>query len=668
MRESQIELSDTQSKLLPLQLELHKTKRETELHEATSTDTQQQLESRVAELRKYRDETSSRLHQLENELRNGKEENACLQISLRGSQEYSKIQDDKVDGYLKRIKDLEADHASLISTHTHEMREKDKMVQMCKAHREEAHARAEQLEAKLAGTKEASASQLAQLKVKMQAMIDRTNDKLDSEKTKSDAKIKALSQQLAEAVCHMPVIAQGSAAVLINGTVEFESMGTTAMYNRVVVAERERDEANRKRTEAEIYLQRILKDVETKAPVIAAKQRDLNRVLESNSHLSQRLDEVVNQNQILLEAIEKAECSAQTAIEEAQVLEQANRDLSAQVQHLLKASQEKKTNGAIGAGTRIRASDGPETSVALIEASSEHVSDYLTTFKDVSELQTRNEQLLKVVRKLRLESEKFSVKVQHGAGTRASEVASSSDALKALMNEVKSLREARQLTEQKVLVLIQQNEMYKLMLAESDATMTSKTPGAIIPGPFSSDTSPTTKFRQQDAWALAQSEEEKNRFKEKLIRAQEAEKLLNESLEKVREEAGMLRLDKAQAASEARHHRERASRMEESLKIAQTDSASALQRRLDLEKILLEQQRECRVKEDQVVELQTKLREEQDSRRRAEIDFEINQSYVTRLEKSLADQRNEMKVGDKAPHLLLLLWYHPHIRHFGLFF
>lgn len=648
LRDSHVALSDAQCRLLPLQLELSKTAREKELLQQSVEVLEQQLEVRTTDLGKSRRESSSHIAELENELRTTVDDKKALHSSVKSLQEQLKSQELKLDSFLKRTKDLETDAAKMISTHLHEMKEKDKMVQLCKMHREEAHAKIEELENSLVIAKESSARQFSQHKDKIEALVAKNKESLAAEKASSEEQIRVLTEKLSDVSRDIPVVPfESSQVVTVAAHLEFESMGVTAMYNRVVIAERERDEANLKRTEAEIFLGRILKDVECKAPIIAAKQRDLNRVLEINGQLSKRLDEVLLEVSTVQERLEKADSINKSSLEEVQSLEQANKDLSAQVQHLLKASLDRDSKGSQSTSAYLISSESTiEIDQYEQPGNNGVVSNYLMTFKDVAELQARNEQLLKVVRKLSLDYEK-SINANHiytSNGTSESESVNK-ETLEALTREIKDLREAREMTEQMALGLVQQNEMYKVMLAEQDAHLLSRSNAITSPRITNSGDHPLalTKTKQDLMWKLTQSEEEKNRLRDKQVRMEESEKLLNETLERARMEAGTLRLEKAQAVSEARHQAERASRLEETLKVAQDDCSTALQRRLDLDRLLLELQKECRCKDDRAADLQEKLRDEQDARRRAEIETDVSKTSFARMEKAMADQREEIK-------------------------
>ena len=79
----------------------------------------------------------------------------------------------------------------------------------------------------------------------------------------------------------------------------------------------------------------------------------------------------------------------------------------------------------------------------------------------------------------------------------------------------------------------------------------------------------------------------------------------------------------AQASSEARYQKERAERLQGMLDTAQQESTSALQRRLSIEKSLLDSHQALRSKDDRIADLQESLRMSQDAQRRAEIEAEV---------------------------------------------
>ena len=120
------------------------------------------------------------------------------------------------------------------------------------------------------------------------------------------------------------------------------------------------------------------------------------------------------------------------------------------------------------------------------------ISEHLLTFDDISVLQTRNAQLLKVVRKLSADQESGEVQRQLQKRVKVVQGQSGSGdwdesgepaavaALQAAMKELSNLRDTRERTEEMVMSLVQQRDLYKAMLEEADITIAAK--GSSTPG------------------------------------------------------------------------------------------------------------------------------------------------------------------------------------------
>lgn len=128
------------------------------------------------------------------------------------------------------------------------------------------------------------------------------------------------------------------------------------------------------------------------------------------------------------------------------------------------------------------------------------ISEHLLTFDDISVLQTRNAQLLKVVRKLSADQESGEsqrqlqkrvtvVQGQSAEWDESGEPAAVA-ALQAAMKELGSLRDTRERTEEMVMSLVQQRDLYKAMLEEADITIAAK--GSATPGPVMGSPQETT--------------------------------------------------------------------------------------------------------------------------------------------------------------------------------
>lgn len=154
---------------------------------------------------------------------------------------------------------------------------------------------------------------------------------------------------------------------------------------------------------------------------------------------------------------------------------------------------------------------------------------------------------------------------------------------------------------------------------------------------------PTRAISQELQKRLADSEEEKIRIKERIVRLEEAEVMLHERLEKALGDSIPLRVQAAQSSSEARFQRERCDRLESGMDELRLELSTATQRRLEMERLLVEQQREAQVKDDAIMQINDSLRTAQDASRKSDIEVEVIKAAESRLLVQLADAREELK-------------------------
>ncbi|KAF4027913.1 TPR/MLP1/MLP2-like protein [Phytophthora infestans] len=128
-------------------------------------------------------------------------------------------------------------------------------------------------------------------------------------------------------------------------------------------------------------MDRIVKEVQEKAPVLMGLRLDHERTVASHTQLSERLEHCM-QELAKSKSNEQQAWKEKTAFEKkCESLAQSVDDLSRQVQHLLFRSQDQHEQlGNVGAG--------------------DVGSENLVVFRDVEELQMRNQQLLVVIREL----------------------------------------------------------------------------------------------------------------------------------------------------------------------------------------------------------------------------------------------------------------------------
>lgn len=658
LRESQLSLSDLQSKAVPTEFELARVAHEKTALQSKLLAVEEELRAKAKAERDLRSESTAKIHAAESRQQEAQALCEDYKKQIAALRDQTASQQEKLDSFLAKLKESESAAVQQQSAFAQENESVKRLADLYKRYFEEATAKVEELEAAAQAQRDAHNAKTARLKESITAQFEARETEFEAERADYEARIQALDAQVAElqqqaqSRSEYSIVVDPRSAPVSSAAADLEGVGITEMFDRVVGAEKALFAERSKRREVELYLNQILKDIEAKAPAIASQRRDYHRIVESHTRLAQKLDALVAENTALRGTVQEAETRTQQAVEEASALEQHNNDLSAQLQHVLKQGMTQSVGGQ-----RDNQQGSNKSGAASAGAV---ISEHLLTFDDVAELQLRNAQLLKVVRKLSQEQEQESALMitgqqdaaTIGGGSRSKEV---SEALKAALLELNSMREARRRTEDMVAGLVQQRDMYRAMVEQESAVA----PGPATPGKTSSSVPGTPaqssaltllaspaqdQGRVTDLqWKLAQSEDEKRRLQERMSRLEEAEKLLHESLDKIRAESSAARMEAAQASSEARFQRERSERLENSLKTAQLESASALQRRLDIERTLVDLQRDLRARDDRIAEANEKLRTVAEAQRRADIEVEVARASESRVVAQLQEAREEVK-------------------------
>lgn len=653
LRESQIALNDCQSQLLPVQYDQSRLQRENHLLDERAKSLEYSLLVASNELATERNSASSLKCDLESKISELNAEIESRDKRLKASQDRIAVQNEKIDAYLSKTRDLESTSASQQEVFVRETDNLKRVIDLHKRHFDEAASAVTDLENKLMNAKESSARQLRQQYEEMQSKIEGLQASLAGEREQFSNRISELESQISElqSVGDISRIERdemnSSSQDLTNasGNMDFifSGLNVTEVYDRIVNLEKELVHEKAKRKEVDIYLNRILKDIEAKAPLIASQKRDYQRLAESHGQLTKRLDDVIIENSKLRERLHELDHVAQKAVEESQALNQHNKDLSDQLQHLIKRAYDQYQSTTPKKSVALIASD------ADLSSTSEIISEFLVTYDDINELQVRNAQLLKTIRALEKDLQR-SVEAESRAKSGTAE------ALNTALKELNNMREGRQRTEEMVVGLAQQRDLYKAMVEESDVALTtyrrsssggrmSLSPSAVrTPGtPLAITSGESNALLTEAQERLTVLKDENSKLKEKIIRMDETDKFLSASLATAKEDVGRLRTEAAVSSSEARFHKERVERLDETISQLQNESTSNLHRRLDMEKLILEHQRESRNKDDQLRQAADSIRSIQDSLRRAHVEVEVSKAAESRYSSQICELREEIK-------------------------
>lgn len=296
-----------------------------------------------------------------------------------------------------------------------------------------------------------------------EARIQALQDDLKNAEQKIEEleKTKMISLQTASAVAELSSAA-GEAHLAAHG------LTPKQMYDRIVELEETLQAERSEKEKLQLYMDRIVKEVQEKAPVLMGLRLDHERTVASHTQLSERLEQCMHELTKSKHNEQQARNEKSAFEKKCESLAQSVDDLSRQVQHLLFRSQEQHqqiSNSEVG-------------------------SENLVVFKDVKELQVRNQQLLTVIREL---TEMNKLKAGDRSSNSVSDVESTDSSahliitgdsddefaedgasvaikkrLSVAQKEIQELRLEREQEREMITAIVKQRDMYRVLLAQSD--------------------------------------------------------------------------------------------------------------------------------------------------------------------------------------------------------
>ncbi|KAJ8535251.1 hypothetical protein ON010_g13487 [Phytophthora cinnamomi] len=419
-----------------------------------------------------------------------------------------------------------------------------------------------------------------------EARIQALQDDLQSAEQKIEEleKKKIFSLQTASAVAELSSAA-GEAHLAAHG------LTPKQMYDHIVELEETLQAERSEKDKLQLYMDRIVKEVQEKAPVLMGLRLDHERTVASHTQLSERLEQCM-QELAKSKSNEQHAWKEKTAFEKkCESLAQSVDDLSRQVQHLLFRSQDQHQQfGNFG--------------------SSDVGSENLVVFKDVEELQTRNQQLLTVIRELtEMTKQKGGDKVSNGISDVEStdssahliitgdsddeldQIGASSTIKKRLSmarKEIQELRTEREQEREMITAIVKQRDMYRVLLAQSDTKFIEG--GAAAPESVAPVERPHNRRGSLDIIESRKLRELQMEFEDYKKEKQANLKMLQESLDQERTKGSESRLAQMQAQVEATCNKERYEASEERCSNAENELVRLRSKADQLSSLILQHQ------------------------------------------------------------------------------
>lgn len=197
-----------------------------------------------------------------------------------------------------------------------------------------------------------------------------------------------------------PSAMPGSMRKVVNG------LSFTQLYSRYTEAQEDLESERRRTNKLSTALDELVNELETRKPELEDLKEEQERLENEVLDFSRLLDEANAGKDGAIRELERWQGEANSAARESQILRQQLRDLSAQVKILLVEIQSRDQGlGELSADERLeleRAARGELDDGTLDELSSTGrlISERLVIFRQVADLQTQNEKLLRLTREL----------------------------------------------------------------------------------------------------------------------------------------------------------------------------------------------------------------------------------------------------------------------------
>lgn len=423
------QLVELQGRLSTINLQLELVREEANRNQQAAEWNATELTQVTNDFATYRKQKSGELASRQSQLEAAQSQVTQLEEHKQRLKQAISEKDERMEELLRRQRDTETRASEQEAMFMQELQAKERLAALYKEALDESTARLEAMEGMLTGTKHDNDQQrrLDELEQSYELQLEELRQQLNSK----EREVEALQRE--------------------------HSTGDTSMKNSTgaeIYAEYARNKTALVRAEHEIgrlkgCIADICQDIEARVPALQAERRENERL---------KADVTALTDQLL--TLGRAKDSLEMRLREADdrqrqqaLLEQQVGDLSKQVQHLLstmelggeEAEQQLDTNAALSL-----------TAPNIMDAN-QVIDERLVVFRNIQELQVRNQELLRVVRELSSQAETAEVdRLKAADGEMRARLGE-------MARELEELREVRQKQTALVESLIRQRDMLREM-------------------------------------------------------------------------------------------------------------------------------------------------------------------------------------------------------------
>jgi len=386
---------------------------------------------------------------------------------------------------------------------------KDRLINLLESQTIELEARGAELEKVIDEIKiEVSdgVSKMKEVEMDAQNMLQAEKEKSSALQSEINVLKKNNASSLSNIVGFDPNDPSAPASAMTN--IVERGLSVTDMYARVVELETELTRERSERKKCDLYMERILREIEAKAPIFAQQKMDYERAMESHRVLEEELKAARNIQFTAERNFDSVTKEWEREVNTNKILKEENRTFAMQIQQFLREKMSENEGG----GDVMMITDGSNTNL----------------FRNVEELQTNNALLLR---------EKTSLSIELKSIKESDDRMSLQQTIESTERELKKLRQERSEQEAMVQSIVEQRDMYKrhFVLSQTEAMHSSVGDGIITSGGNNGSNNDINKTSNEDfvevKSKLIVAEKSIANLDNKIKKMEENDKLLSDQLE-----------------------------------------------------------------------------------------------------------------------------------------
>ncbi|BFZ60532.1 Protein mlp1 [Saitoella coloradoensis] len=370
----------------------------------------EELKKKSSEFSTYRKEKTAQISALENKLENTTADATSAHESLETLKKRHAEISAKLDDSITRNKQLQDRIVQQEENFRNEVEAQQRLAQLWQDTANENKRRIEQLNEQLDSKLSDESEECARLRVeangeRMRAdEAEMRNGELEAQLEQRERELATINERIIQGGSDVGASGVGllSPSAQALSKVQKAGLSVTQLYSQYMTLQSDLDVEKRKNERLQKDMIELISELETRAPQIQQQREEFSRVQIELAQMSETLQEIVDEKENAEREAKQLRAIVQDKETEVKVLEQQTRDLSKQVQHLLNELHDHGAGIPMTPAERAalrRLTEGVEDPAEQSDTEA-LISQRLTVFRSIQELQQKNQSLLKVVHEL----------------------------------------------------------------------------------------------------------------------------------------------------------------------------------------------------------------------------------------------------------------------------